>query len=160
MIGPVTYLARRIALKKHASTVPTGLLPLSEVRKAVVLLSAMDPDIEIIKKEVKKFFEPFDIEVLFLAPMKWDINYFGWLKEKFRCPEGIERNEDLFISLEPDRDLFVAEYELRCSTARFKISRFQLPGDVADISVFNPESAIPRAPEALEVIKDFLLKIR
>ncbi len=159
-MGPVTYLARRIALKKHASTVPTGLLPLSEVRKAVVLLNAMDPDIEIIKKDVKKFFEPFDIEVLFLAPMKWDINYFGWLKEKFRCPEGNERNEDLFISLEPDRDVFFAEYELRCSTARFKMSRFQLPGDVADISVSNPESAIPRTPETFDVIKDFLLKIR
>lgn len=160
MIGPVTYLVRRIALKKHASTVPTGLLPLSEVRKAVVLLSAMDPDVEIIRKEAKKFFEPFDIEVLFLAPMKWDINCFGWLKEKSRCPEGKERNEDLFISLEQDRDCFVAEYELKCSTARFKVSRFQLKGDVADISVFNPDGAIPRTPEAFSVIRDFLLRIR
>lgn len=160
MKGPVTYLARRIAVRKHASTVPTGLLPLSKIRKAAVLLNALDPDLEITKKEVRKFFEPFGIEVLFLAPMKWDVNCFGWLKEKFRCPEGSVRDEDLFISLEADPEYFVAEYELKCSTARFKISRFQLEGNVADISISNPENSIPRSPEAFEVIRDFLLRIR
>lgn len=158
-IGPITYLARRIAVKKHSSTVPTRIMPVSQMHRVTVMIDAMDPDLETTKKDVRKFFDPYGVQVYFLTPMKWDICYFGWLKEKFRCPEGKEREEDAFISLESDPDFFSAEYELRCSRASFKISRFQLPGDIADISIFNPENSIPRSPEAFSVIKDYLLKI-
>lgn len=158
-IGPVTRIARKIAVKKHSSTVPTRIIPMSEVKVVTILIDAMDPDLESTKKDIRKFFEPYGTQIQLLTPMKWDINFFGWFKDKFRNPGGIERNEDLFISLVSDPDYFAAEYELRCSTAKFKVSRFYLKGDVADISIYNPSSAIPRLPEAFEVIKDYLLKI-
>ena len=159
-IDPVRYFARRIALKKHASTVPTRIIPMSEVRNATVLIDAMDPDLEFTKKDIRKFFDPYGIKVFFLTPMKWDINVGGWFKTKFRNPEGKEREEDLFISLVADPEYFPAEYELRCSRATFKVARFQLEGNIVDLSIYNPVSAIPRSPEAFSVIKEYLLKIK
>lgn len=158
-IGPVTLLARRIAVKKHASTVPTRILSLSQIKNATVLIDAMDPDLESTKKDAKKFFESHGIQVQFLTPMKWDINFFGWFKDKFRNPGGVERREDLFISMVADPDYFASEYELRCSKATFKVGRYQIKGDIVDLSIYNPSSSIPRLPEAFNVIKEYLLKI-
>ena len=159
MIDPVRYFARRIAVKKHASTVPTHFIPITQMHDVTVMIDAMDPDLEFTKKDVKKFFDPLGVRVFFLTPMKWDINLMGWLKNKFRCPGGVERTEDVFISLIGDPDFFAAEYELRCSRAEFKIARFQLDGDVVDLSVFDPENSIPRSPEAFATIKEILAKI-
>lgn len=159
MIDPVRYFARRIALKKHSSTVPTRIIPVSQMHNVTVMIDAMDPDLEFTKKDVKKFFEPYGVKVFFLTPMKWDINLMGWLKTKFRCPGGVERTEDVFICLIADPDFFAAVYELKCSRAEFKIARYQVEGNVADISLFNPESSIPRSPQAFAAIKDILLKI-
>lgn len=159
MIDPVRYIARKIALKKHSSTVPTHIIPVSQMRNVTVMIDAMDPDLEFTKKDVKKFFEPYGIKPFFLTPMKWDINLMGWLKTKFRCPGGVERTEDTFISLIGDPDFFAAVYELHCSKAEFKIARFQVPGNVVDISLFDPESSIPRSPQAFAAIRDILMKI-
>lgn len=156
MIDPVRYIARRIALKKHSSTVPTHIIPVSQMRNVTVMIDAMDPDIESTKKDVRKFFEPYGVQVFFLTPMKWDINLMGWMKKKSRCPGGVERVEDTFISLIGDPDFFAAIYELRCSRAEFKVARFQIEGDVVDLSLFDPQSSIPRSPQAFAAIKDLL----
>lgn len=156
MIDPVRYIARRIALKKHSSTVPTHIIPVSQMRNVTVMIDAMDPDLEFTKKDVKKFFEPYGTKVYFLTPMKWDINLMGWLKDKFRCPGGVERTEDTFISLIGDPDFFAAIYELRCSKAEFKVARFQIEGNTVDLSLFDPQSSIPRSPQAFAAIKELL----
>lgn len=158
MIGPVTFIARKIALHKHASKEPTGILPLSKVRRATVFVDMVDAEGDKAKKDIQHFFEPLGIEVMVLTPLKWDINYFGWMKKK-NNPDFRNWGEDLFISL-ADKYNFTAEYAARCSRARFKAGHEQLAGNLFDLVVTNPEHSLPRQPEIFSAIKAYLIMIQ
>lgn len=140
-------------VKKHASSVPTAMIPLSEIHRATVFVDNTDPDCEPTCRVVRKYFDSVGIPVNVICPQKWDVCIFGWLKKKDTT------NPDLFISL-AYYDNFAAEYAARCSTARFKIGRMQLPGDIFDLVFTNPEGQLPLQHEAFEALSELLPKIQ
>ena len=152
MTDPVSLIARKIKLRKHSSTVPTSLIPLSEVKRATVFVDSFDPDSDPACFSAKKFFSSRGISVNIICPQKWDISLFGWIK---RLDES---DPDLFVSL-AWYDNFAAEYAARCSTARSKIGRRQLPGNVFDIVLTNPEDQLPLQHKAFEDLMELLLKV-
>ena len=148
-------IARQIALKKNRSKVKTALLPLSCIKKAFVLLDSTGQDYVHAKKNVKEFFEGHGIEVDILAPGKKDLDLLHRIKKKYR----IIRDEDLFLSLYPI-NRFEAEYEAKCSGAKFKIGRYPFREPVFDLIVHNRENEYPEQWEVFESIKDLLEKIK
>ena len=162
MTDPSSYIARKIAIKKHASTVPTGIVPMSQIRRATVFIDSFDADASPTRKAVKDYFDPLGIAVKIICPQKWDINLFGWLKPE-RPLDGKdpgEWNEDLFISMTNDDKFFASEYAARCSKAKFKVGRRQLKGKVFDLVVTNPEDKLPLQHVVFKCIVDYLNKIQ
>ena len=157
MTDPVTSLARWLALRKRASKAPTHIIPLEDVHKVVVFLDTADPDTDLAKKQIKIFFDRLGAEVVFLAPRKWEVNLFGWMKNISKL--GLrDLDEDLFISL-ADSYNFAAEYAARCSRATFKVGHEQLKGGVFDLVVSKREHILPRQGEIFEAMTEYLLKI-
>lgn len=148
-------IARHIALKKNRSKVKTAILPLSRIKKAFVLLDSTEPDYGRAEKSVREFFEGHGIEACILAPGKKDLDLFHRIKKKYR----INRDEDLFLSLYPF-NRFEAEYEAKCSGAKFKVGRYPFREPVFDLIVHNRENEFPEQWEAFESIKDLLGKIK
>ena len=161
MKHPVRTFFRRMALRRGRSTVPTALLPLTKVRGAAVFVDTTDPgeDTERVCHAVQQFFDYNGIPVLILCPAKRDVNWRGFLRKRVRGTRET-RKEDLFISLAASPDNFAAEYESRCSAARFKVGRCQLPGDVFDLVVSVPENGETSQLAVFSAIKDYLNKIR
>ena len=161
MENPLKLLARKIALHKHESHVPTSIMPLSEIRYVTIFLDTTDADVEQIRKDAKEFFSKYDAKLRLVHPEKWDINWYGRRKETRSVVAGMEDDfqEDLFINLSAEPE-FAGEYEARCSKARFKIGRLPLKGEVYDIVITNPENQLPRSPVAFSVIKDYLIMIK
>ena len=95
-----------------------------------------------------------------LCPQKEDLNWWGYLKPRARGGRGNARKEDLFISLAGNPDQFAAEYEARCSTARFKAGRHQLKGGVYDLVVSDTAPEPVAMKEAFEVIEKMLNNIK
>ena len=161
MKNPIVTFFRWMALRRGRSTVPTTLLPLAKVRGATVFVDTTvpDEDPERISRTVQQFFDYQGIPVTILCPGKKDLNWRGFLRKRLRVT-GEPRQEDLFISLAASTEYFAAEYEARCSKARFKVGRCQLPGDVFDLVVAVPEDGEATQTAAFAAIKDYLNKIR
>lgn len=158
MTGLITALARLIALKKHASRLQTGFLPLGKIRKAMVFIDALDPDSEKLAAEIKAYFGSKGIEAMVLAPSKKEINCFGWVKKKLgkSCRDF---GEDLFISLAAS-SCFASEYAARCSQAPFKVGHEQLEGGIFDLVVCDPENSSSNQTELFKSIKNYLEIVR
>jgi len=152
MTDPISLLARIITLRKHCSTVPTGILPLSSVRRATVFVDSTDPDSDPTRYAVQHFFSSKGISVNIICPQKWDVNWHGWLKK----PDTTD--PDMFISL-AYYDNFASEHAARCSTARFKVGRKQLKGNVFDMVLINPEDQLTLQHNAFEAIIELLMKV-
>ncbi len=164
-------LLRRWSLRKSASSEPTGLLPLQAVRSAVAFISVEEQDFEACKNDILAFYRTHNIKgsVFFFdfrriekgerlitgittTVLRKDLNWYGQPSpEKTRTM--LEGEPDLFISLLPANS-YPLEYMARCSKARFKVGRQQLPGNVFDLVVLNPADKKLSQREALgEIIK-------
>ena len=162
MKNPIVTFFRWNALRQGRSTAPTSLLPLKKVRSATVFVDAvaMGEDPAPVCRAVQQFFDYQAIPVTILCPQKEDLNGWGYLKPRARGGRRDARKEDLFISLAVCPDHFAAEYEARCSTARFKVGCCPLPGGVYDLVVTPPEGAGASQTAAFAAVKDYLNKIR
>lgn len=160
MKNPLIILLRRLALRSGASKVPTCIMPLDSVRSATVLVYPGAEDSEETAAAVKAFFDPRGISVTVICPSKGDINWLGFLKGRVRGAKVKPRHEDLFISLSDSPEYFAAEYEARCSTALFKVGRFQLEGDIFDLVVSSPSAVPVSQSAAFAAIQEYLSKIQ
>jgi len=156
MVDPFTVLVRKIAVSRHASKVPTRIMPMSKVSKAAVFIDGAGADSNVARKLAQTYFASLNIPVLIIAPQAWDLNKFGWMKKSSVVEEW---GEDFFLSL-AESDNFASEYAARCSKAKFKVGRAKLPGNVFDIVVSNPENSLPRPHQVFNVIKDYLDRIQ
>jgi len=162
----IKNLLRRWSLRKSASSEPTGLLPLQAVRSAVAFISVEEQDFEACKNDILAFYRTHNIKgsVFFFdfrriekgerlitgittTVLRKDLNWYGQPSpEKTRTM--LEGEPDLFISLLPANS-YPLEYMARCSKARFKVGRQQLPGNVFDLVVLNPTDKKLSQREAL-----------
>ena len=161
MKNPLLTFCRRLVLRRDHSTAPTTLMPLAKVKRATVFVDStvQEEDPTRVCGTVRQFFDYHGIPVTILCPQKGDLNLLGYLKKRVRGTHE-SRQEDLFISLAASPDNFAAEYESRCSPARFKVGRCRLDGDVFDLVVAVPENGEATQAAAFSAIKDYLNKIR
>jgi hypothetical protein len=159
MNGPITKFFRSLALRKNASTVPTRMTPLREIKSATVFVDSAAEDAESTCNAVRQFFGNMNIPVSIFCPDKSQLNWLGYLKDDVRGSRQQPRKEDLFISLVDLPEYFADEFEARCSTAAFKVGRRQLGGNVYDMVVSSSRNAPSSQSEAFSYIKDYLNKL-
>ena len=173
----VKDIFRKSSLKKHASTVPTGILPLSQIKSYVAIIDVEDTTYDTCKSAILNYFRSMDIRgsVFFqdfrkigsedrlitsiqTTITKKDLDWLG-RPNKYKLGVLDEQNPDLFISLikEPD---FAIEYMTKTSKARFKIGRKQMDGNLFDLVINDPAGKDISQLESWGAIKNFLGKIR
>ena len=173
----VKDIFRKSSLKKHASTVPTGILPLSQIKSYVAIIDVEDTTYDTCKSAILNYFRSMDIRgsVFFqdfrkigsedrlitsiqTTITKKDLDWLG-RPNKYKLGVLDEQNPDLFISLikEPD---FAIEYMTKTSKARFKIGRKQMDGNLFDLVINDPAGKEISQLESWGAIKNYLGKIR
>ncbi|MBR1573650.1 MAG: hypothetical protein IJ652_02245 [Bacteroidales bacterium] len=176
MLEAVKDIFRRRYLRKFASEVPTGIIPISQVRSAVTFIDVEDTSFDKCKVDVQAFYREHGIkgEIFFFdfrkidsterlitsitnTILKRDLSWCGKpSQEKINLMLGSD--PDLFISLVRSRD-FPIEFMAKCSRARFKIGRLQIPGDTFDLVVSEPEDKVLSEAEIFAGVKVYLGKI-
>ena len=142
MFDFIKNIFRKRSLKRHASVVPTEILPLSKIKSYVAIIDVEDPSFDACKTTITKK----------------DLDWLG-RPNKYKMGVLEERAPDVFISLikEPD---FAIEYMARTSKARFKIGRKQLGGDLFDLVVSDPAGKDLSQLDSFNAMKSYLGKIR
>lgn len=159
MRNPVTLLIRHIMIRRHASHAPHGILPLSRIRCATVLVDPEDTEAEAVCSNIEQYFGERNISLHICRPVKKDLSIIGCMKNSCRGEGFPDRDAELFISLMDREDNFLSDYESSRSRAAFKIGRRQLPGKVFDIVVSDPEGSKACQEDVFEFIKEYLGKI-
>ena len=168
--------ARKQALKKNASKEPTGITPIDQIRSAVAFINVEDTSFDLCKDAILAFYREHGIkgEIFFFdsrkigseerlitsittTVLRRDLNWFG-RPNREKIDLMLNTNADLFISLIKGVE-FPIEFMAKCSRAKFKIGREQLPGGTFDLVVADsPEKAFSQA-EVFREIKKYLAKI-
>lgn len=168
---------RKNALRKHSSTVPTEILPLSKIHSYVAIIDAEESSFDACKTAIMNFFRAHDIKgcVFFqdfrkigsedrlitsiqTTITKKDLDWIG-RPSRYKLNVLEEQAPDLFISLVKNQD-FAIEYMARTSKARFKIGRRQMTGNIYDFVISDPSGKEITQLESFMAIKSYLTKIQ
>ncbi len=155
----IKYLFRKRRIKKYASTVPTGFLPLKDIRKATIILDVEDPNYAVVQSDIASWADVHNIQatIFFLdfrklgnnellrtnkeaTIFKKDLNWFG-APNLVKVSPIINEEYDLFISL-TDKPDFFNKFLSKCGKAQFKIGRIHMDESTYDIVISStPDSA-------------------
>ncbi len=177
MFAFVKSIFRKRSLRRHSSTVPTGILPLGKIKSYVAVIDVEDSTFDTCKTNIMNYFRGMDIRgsVFFqdfrkigsedrlitsiqTTITKKDLDWLG-RPNKYKMGVLEEQDPDVFISLIKDPD-FAIEYMARTSKARFKIGRKQLGGDLFDLVVSDPAGKSVSQQDCFNAIKVYLGKIQ
>ena len=136
-------LIRYLCLRSHRSTVPTGLVPLSEMSDAVIFMDKPDDLSEPQKVTIQIFFKGYGVKLRFI----------------YADDEDVRSVSDLFLSLSSEGGIN-ERYAAVSSGARFKIGRRQIKGDVFDLVVTDNGPEPAPVLDAYKVIERFMVTIR
>ncbi|MCR5244661.1 MAG: hypothetical protein K6C37_07975 [Bacteroidales bacterium] len=173
----IKNIFRRRILRKLDGKVETGIIPVSQVHTAVAFISVQDPSFDECKLKLQAFYRENKIkgEVFFFdfrkigkgerlitsittTILEKDLDWLGRpVKEKVDHMLG--SHPDMFISLLPTNS-FPLEYMAKCSEARFKIGRFDMPGNTFDLVITDPQDRSLSQSESFDEIKHFLSLIK
>ena len=177
MLEFVKNIFRKRSLKRHASSIPTGILPLSQIKSYVAIIDVEDTSYDTCKSAIMTYFRSMDIRgsVFFqdfrkigsedrlitsiqTTITKKDLDWIG-RPSKYKLGVMEKEDPDLFISLikEPE---FAIEYLTKTSKARFKIGRKQMEGNLFDLVITDPAGKNISQLESWNAIKNYLGKIR
>lgn len=136
-------VVRWFCLGAHRSKVPTSLLPLSEVKSAVVYVDATEAYSEPFKLRLKDFFGKRGIELEIISEFDKDLR----------------TDSDFFLALNPV-PCINERYAASSSTARFKAGRHQFKRDIYDLVVLDaPGDPLPMK-DAFDAIEKMLINIK
>ena len=177
MLESAKEMFRRHSLKKNASTEPTGFVPLEKIHSAVAFIDVEDTSFNECKNTLLLFFREHNIkgDIFFFdfrkltegerlitsittTILKKDLNWYG-RPSREKVSLMLDGEPDLFISLLPTND-YPLEFMARCSRAHFKIGRVQLPDDVFDLVIKDPEDRTLNEAEVCKELIKFMAKIR
>ena len=136
-------IVRLLCIGSHRSTVPTGFVPLPEIRSVVVFSDPSDPGQVAALAETHKFFAHRGISV----------------KTVTASDRNIRTQSDLFIALNSKKSID-ERYAAASSTARFKVGRHQLRRQVYDVVVSDPDEESAGADAAFRAISNILTTIK
>lgn len=168
---------RKRSLRKHSSTVSTGIVPLADIRSYVAIIDVEESTFDPCKTAIMNFFRAHNIKgcVFFqdfrkigsedrlitsiqTTITKKDLDWIG-RPSRYKLNVLEEQAPDLFISLVKNPE-FSIEYMARTSKARFKIGRSQLGGNIFDLVISDPAGKNVSQMECFSVIKSYLTKIQ
>lgn len=177
MFDFVKNIFRKRSLRKHASTVPTGILPLNQIKSYVAIIDVEDTSYDTCKSAILNYFRSLDIRgAVFFQDFrkigsedrlitsiqttitKKDLDWLG-RPNKYKLGVLEDQNPDLFISLIKNPE-FAIEYMARTSTAKFKIGRKQMDGNIFDLIISDPAGKDISQMESFNAIKIYLEKIK
>ncbi len=179
MIESVKDIFRKKKLKKYASEVPTGFIPMSEVSVVNVVVDVEEPGFDDLREDILAWgrsvqakvniyffdFRKLGKEELLLTSIQTTIlrKELDWLDtpDLSKTALLIQEQSDIFISMIDNGD-FPIEFLSKCTKARFKIGRYGFEGHAYDMVVKGNETAELRSDsrKIFAAVKDFLNKIR
>ena len=179
MYGLITNILRRKRLKKYTNDLETGLLPLSQIRTANVVIDVEEPGFDDLKEDIMAWgrsngiklniyfldFRRLGKDELLLTSitntiLKKELDWIG-MPDISKVGPLIYEQSDLFISMVDNHD-FPIEFIARCAKARFKIGRHDFEGHPFDMVLTGGETADLRseARQIFAAITEFITKIR
>lgn len=166
-------------LRKYASDLPTGLLPMSEINTVNVVIDVEEQGFDLLKEDILAWGRS--------AGVKVNIYFFDFRKlgkdeilmttiDKTLLRKGLdwlgtpnvakltnlfEEKSDLLISM-IDNGNYSIEFLTKCAKARFKVGRYAFPGHAYDMVVRGASNEDLRSDsrEIFQEITEFLLKIK
>lgn len=179
MIDTVKNIFRRKKLKKYASDLPTGFVPLSDVSTVNVLVDVEEPGFDLLRHEILAWgrsigaktniyffdFRKLGKEELLLTSIQTTIlkRELDWIDtpDIKKLTQLIEEQSDLYISMIDSAD-YPVDFMAKCTRARFKVGRRGYEGHAYDLVVTGNEMAELRSDsiKIFNKIKDFLNKVR
>ena len=178
MFESVKNFFRRRKIRRLSRAVPTGLLPLSDIRTVSVIIDVEETGYDVLKEEILAWghscgkeldiyyfdFRKLSKNELLLTSIQTtvtrnDLNWFG-MPDYAKISSLVERPGDLLISLVDNGD-FPVDFVTKCSAARFKIGRKAYPGHCFDIVCSGKQAeGLPSGGlEVFQAITEFLNKI-
>ena len=179
MIDSVKDIFRKRKLKKYASDVPTGFIPLSDVSVVNVVVDVLEPGFDTLRQDILAWGRSINAKVniyffdfrkigkdeLLLTSIQTTIlqKDLDWIDapDVKKIAPLIEEQSDLFISM-IDNDEFPIEFLSKCAKARFKVGIKGYDCHAYDMVVIGNETSELRSDsqKIFNAIKDFLNKIR
>ena len=179
MFGLIKNFIRRKRIEKYASDVPTGFIPISEIRTVSVVIDVEEPGFDVLKEDILAWGRSLGVKVniyffdfrrlgkdeLLLTSitntiLKKELDWVG-TPDPGKLTQLFEEQSDLFISMIDNSD-FPIDFLTRCAKARFKVGRHEYDGHPFDMVLLGGETAELRS-EARQIfasITEFLTKIR
>jgi hypothetical protein len=176
-MGFIKNFFRKRSLRRHASRVPTGILPLERIHSAVAVIDVQDPFFDACKESILSFYREYDIKgsIFFMDFRKIgneerlitsiqttitrkDVNWYG-KPSRYKMNVLAEMAPDLFISLFNNPD-FALEYMAKTCKAKFKIGRRQMGDKLFDMVISDPADKTLSQWEGFIAIRHFLERIR
>lgn len=171
----IVNMVRRRLLRKYASTVPTGIIPLQRVHKVLVFVDGTLACAHETVAAVKKYFSDLGVETTVICASfvrgifppdisgtvllsRKNINWTGRIRKGVALKLGLG-SEDLFISLFPDNP-FAVEFAARSSKAVFKVGRKQCRNNIYDFVMQDGNDRLLSQADAFRQIVNILEKIK
>lgn len=179
MFRLIRDFVRRKRIEKYVSDVPTGLVPMSEVRSVNVVIDVEEPGFDDLKEDILAWGRASGLKVsiyffdfrrlgkdeLLLTSitntlLKKELDWVG-TPDMGKIGPLIYEQSDLFISMVDNGD-FPIDFLTRCARARFKIGRHDYEGHPFDMILSGGETAELRseARQIFAAITEFITKIR
>ena len=178
MFDKIKSIFRKRKISKFVSDVPTGLVPLSEIKTVNVVLDVEEPGFDNLRAQILDWgrkagvklniyfldFRKLDKTELLITSIKTTIikKKLDWIGTPAisKVIGLIGEKSDLFISLIENGD-FPIEFISKCAKARFKIGRCGFPGHAYDMVISGSQTADLRSDSGkiFNAIVEFLNKI-
>ena len=178
MFDKIKSIFRKRKISKFVSDVPTGLVPLSEIKNVNVVLDVEEPGFDNLRAQILDWgrkagvklniyfldFRKLDKTELLITSIQTTIikKELDWIgtPDISKVIGLIGEKSDLFISLIENGN-FPIEFISKCAKARFKIGRCGFPGHAYDRVISGSQTADLRSDSGkiFNAIVEFLNKI-
>lgn len=180
MYGLIRDFVRRKRLKKYASDIQTGLVPLTSGSVVNVLIDVEEPGFDDLKEDIMAWgrrnagckvniyfidFRRLGKEELLLTSitntiLKRELDWVG-MPDMGKITPLVGEKSDILISM-VDRHDFPVDFIIRCTKAKFKIGRHKYEGHPFDMIMSGAETAELRseARQIFAAITEFITKIK
>lgn len=179
MFDIILNFFRKRRLRRYASDLPTGLVPLSDIRTVNVVIDVEESGFDLLKEDVLSWgranglkvniyffdFRKLGKDELLLTTIDKTLLRKGldWLgtPNVEKLASVMEEKSDLFVSMVDNED-FPIEFMSKCVRARFKVGRHDFPGHPYDMVVTGIGSGDLRSDsrQIFAEITEFLQKVQ
>ena len=158
MFDKIKSIFRKRKIGKFISDVPTGLLPMSEIKTVNVVVDVEEPGFDVLREQILDWgrkagvklniyffdFRKLDKTELLITSIQTTIikKELDWIgtPDMSKVIGLLGEKSDLFISMIENGD-FPIEFISKCAKARFKIGRCGFPGHVYDMVISGSQTA-------------------